>query len=144
MTFNGYIYKKISEEGRQDKTAFIEIENGRAPEDSKAFTYGDIKSRVDSLINYFGEKTKKILLLVHGGIIPSILWITAISGGYELIPLPPDIPTLELQDLINYYKPDYIIENPDREDKLPETFYKKLTYNDIYRIWDVCCRNAGQ
>ena len=134
MNFDGYIYKKISEGGRQGKTAFIEIENGRVPEDSKAFTYGDIKSRVDSLINYFGGKTKKFLLLVHGGIIPSILWITAISGGYELIPLPPDIPTLELQDLINYYKPDYIIENPDREDKLPETFYKKLTYNDIYRI----------
>ena len=134
MLLKGYIYKKISERGRQNKTAFIEIENGRSPENSKSFTYGDIKNRVDSLINYFGTNTKKILLLVHGGIIPSILWITALSGGYDLIPLPSDIPMLELKDLINYYKPDYVIESPTIEYKLNEGHYKKLTYNDIYKI----------
>jgi acyl-CoA synthetase (AMP-forming)/AMP-acid ligase II len=62
----------------------IEAETGRT------FTYAQTLAAVNTMRRFLGESPRCIAMMLPGGIVSAIVWISALSGGHLLIPLSPN------------------------------------------------------
>lgn len=94
----------------------------------EAITYKDLPLAVGWVRSYIGEDSKTVLLALPGGIVTSVIWLAALTGGHLLIPVSPDSTASELKKYIEDHTPDLLIV-PDNS--AVETNSKVVTYSQF-------------
>ena len=107
----------------ESKLAIIEAHTGNEISYSKLL---DAMSRVEQL---FESAPQKILLALPGGIIDSVVWLTALTFGYQLIPVSPSLTEYEFDDALGKHNPDIVIADSEFIPK--KSIAKVYTANDI-------------
>ncbi len=85
-----------------DATFIVEAESGRQ------VTYGQALAAVNMMMKFLGNKRHTLLLALPGGIVNAVLWISALSGGHQLVPVSPQASDEEKVRLAAEYKPDIV------------------------------------
>lgn len=83
---HGSLYKSLVEWATKQPDAIylVEAETGRT------FTYAQTLAAVNEMRQHLGESSRCIAIVLPGGIVSAIIWISALSGGHRLLPLAPD------------------------------------------------------
>src|ERR1700722_617354 len=76
-------------------------------------TYQELLSAIVSLEEFFGKNPQTIVLAIPGGIVNSIVWLTALIFGHHLIPISPNTTEFEYKQLVAKYKPTLLITETD-------------------------------
>jgi acyl-CoA synthetase (AMP-forming)/AMP-acid ligase II len=84
------------------KTYIVEAETGRELTYSKTFT------AVYKLQELLSNTPRSIILALPGGIANAVVWISALSGGHQLIPLSQDATDEEKAWVAQKYRPDVL------------------------------------
>jgi acyl-CoA synthetase (AMP-forming)/AMP-acid ligase II len=85
-----------------DATAIVEVETGRE------ITYKHMLSAVNAMRRFLGTTPRRFVVAIPGSIATSILWISALSGGHQIIPLAPDATNGEKSRAIQHHNPDLL------------------------------------
>jgi acyl-CoA synthetase (AMP-forming)/AMP-acid ligase II len=83
-------------------TFIVEAESGQQ------MTYGHALAAVNMLMKFLGTRKHTLLLALPGGMVNAVLWISALSGGHQLVPLSPQASDEEKARLAAEYKPDIV------------------------------------
>lgn len=81
----------------------IEAETGQV------MTYGQCLAAVNDVRRMIGAPPKCIALALPGGVTGAVLWLSALTGGHLLVPLPPDATETEKARVTRLYTPDLLI-----------------------------------
>src|SRR5918911_5225482 len=80
----------------------IEAESG------ESITYEQFFSAVYQMRKYLGEHPKRLSLELPAGMVASVIWISALTGGHTLIPLSPQATDQEKAHMGQRYQPDVL------------------------------------
>ncbi len=107
MTGSQILQDKITlyAERSGSKEAIIEAETGRL------LTYGELFWAVNALRRKWGENPQTILLELPGGIVNSLIWLAALTGGHRLVPVSAYLTEYEITQIVKKHQPDIIISN---------------------------------
>lgn len=81
------------------------------------FTYLQTLTAVNATRNALGSRPRRILLALPNSIASTIIWLSALSGGHQLIPISPDAAGKEKVLAMQRYKPEIAFVE-DREQAL--------------------------
>jgi acyl-CoA synthetase (AMP-forming)/AMP-acid ligase II len=84
-------------------TFLVEAETGRE------LSYGQALPAVCALRQIFGNRPRRIVLALSGGIINATCWLSALSGGHALIPVASEATDKEKSAIVYRYQPDMLI-----------------------------------
>jgi acyl-CoA synthetase (AMP-forming)/AMP-acid ligase II len=101
---DGSLYKALCQWARtQPEASFlIEAETGRE------ITYTHALAAVNTMRHFLGDTPRCIALALPGGLVNSVIWLSALSGGHQLIPLSPDASDGEKARVVNKYRPNVL------------------------------------
>ncbi|MFL5700832.1 MAG: AMP-binding protein [Ktedonobacteraceae bacterium] len=85
-----------------DAAYIVEAETGRE------CTYARVLDSVNRMRQLLGDTPRCIMLALPGGIVNTVVWISALSGGHTLIPLSPDAPDEEKARIAQKHRPDVL------------------------------------
>ncbi len=111
---DGSLYKALCQWARTQPEApfLIEAETGRE------IPYAHALAAVNTMRHFLGNAPRCIALALPGGLVNAVIWLSALSGGHQLIPLSPQASDEEKVRMVNKYKPDIIyveqMENAER------------------------------
>jgi len=106
----GSLYKGLVEWARiQPEAVFVvEAETGRE------LTYARALAAVNAVRRMLGEAPRRVMLTLPGGIASAVIWLSALSGGHLLVPVPPDATDDEKLRIMQKYEPDVLfVENTE-------------------------------
>jgi acyl-CoA synthetase (AMP-forming)/AMP-acid ligase II len=92
-----------------DAPFLVEVETGRE------WSYKQALAAVCVLRESFGDQPRRIVLALPGGIINALCWLSALSGGHHLIPLPPQLTDKEKLAFTRRYQPHVLIVEQDND-----------------------------
>jgi acyl-CoA synthetase (AMP-forming)/AMP-acid ligase II len=107
---NGSLYNNLRQWARtQPEAPFIlEAETGNE------ITYAHTLAAVNTMRLFLGDAPHCILLALPGGLVNAVVWLSALSGGHQLIPLAPNATAAEIAWTMQKYRPDVLfIEQPE-------------------------------
>ncbi len=101
---DGSLYKALCQWARtQPEAAFIiEAETGRE------IAYAHALAAINTMRHFLGNAPHRIALALPSGLVNAVVWLSALSGGHQLIPLSPAASDDEKTRLVNKYRPDVI------------------------------------
>src|SRR5579884_2288271 len=96
---------------RPDATYIVEAETGRA------CTYARTLTAVNRMRQLLGDTSLCLVLALPAGIVNAVVWITALTGGHQLVPVSPDATDEEKTRIAQKYKPDvlFVERAPDAQ-----------------------------
>lgn len=83
-------------------TYLVEAETGRE------FTYARTLAAVNGMRQLLGDTPRCLVLALPGGIVNAVVWISALSGGHQLIPMSQDATDEEKAWVAQKYRPDVL------------------------------------
>ena len=92
-----------------DATYLVEADTGRE------LTYAHTLAAVNSMRLLLGDTPRCLMLALPGGIVTAVVWLTALSGGHQLVPLSPDATNEEKAGLAQKYQPDVLFLDQEQE-----------------------------
>lgn len=113
---NGSLYNNLRQwaETQPEAPFIIEAETGNE------ITYAHALAAVNTMRLFLGDTPRCILLALPGGLVNAIIWLCALSGGHQLIPLAPDASAAEIAWVMKRYRPDVLcIEQPGDAHRFP-------------------------
>jgi acyl-CoA synthetase (AMP-forming)/AMP-acid ligase II len=78
-------------------------------------TYTQTLVAVNALRQFLGSVPRSVLVVLPGGIVDAVLWISAITGGHQLIPLSPGATNEEKSGAAERYKPDLLFVEQEED-----------------------------
>nr|BBH93311.1 AMP-dependent ligase [Thermogemmatispora argillosa] len=84
------------------KALLIEAESG------EYLSYGQALAGLAALRRLFGPPPQRIMLALPGGLLNGLIWLTALSSGYALIPVPPAASADEARRLFERQQPSIL------------------------------------
>jgi acyl-CoA synthetase (AMP-forming)/AMP-acid ligase II len=88
-------------------TYLVEAETGRE------LTYGHTLAAVNEMRQLLGDTPRCLALALPGGIANAVVWISALSGGHQLVPLSQDATSEEKARIAKKYRPEVLfVERP--------------------------------
>jgi acyl-CoA synthetase (AMP-forming)/AMP-acid ligase II len=75
-------------------------------ETQQTMTYHQYLTGVYVMRQLLGDTPRCIALMLPGGIVSAVVWMSALTGGHTLVPLSPDSTEEEKMRVIRLYKPD--------------------------------------
>jgi acyl-CoA synthetase (AMP-forming)/AMP-acid ligase II len=101
---NGSLYHNLRHWARTQPEAnfIIEVETGNE------ITYAHTLAAVNTMRLFLGDAPHCIILALPGGLVNAVIWICALSGGHQLIPLSPDASSAEIAWVTRRYRPDVL------------------------------------
>ena len=89
--------------------SMIEAETGRE------LTYAQTLAAVNEMRQLLGDTPQCLVLALPGGIANAVVWISALSGGHQLVPLSQDATSEEKVRIAQKYSPDVLFLEQARE-----------------------------
>jgi acyl-CoA synthetase (AMP-forming)/AMP-acid ligase II len=101
---HGFLFRSLVKWAatQPDATYLIEAESGHK------LTYAQTLAAVNTMRQLLGDSPRNLVLALPGGIANAVLWLSALSGGHHLIPVPPDATDKEKSRLAERYQPDLL------------------------------------
>src|SRR5438309_6827795 len=97
-----------------EQICLVEAETGRS------LTYRHCLSAVQKMRHFLGARPRTLMLTLSGGMADAVLWLSALTGGYMLVPLAPDAAGEERARAVSMYKPDVLfVEQPEEVPGFP-------------------------
>lgn len=111
QTEQGLLFKSLTTwaEKQPDAPFICEAESGQE------INYAQALIAVCALRYLFGESPSRIVLMLPGGIINALCWLSALSGGHHLIPLSPNATEKEKAAVASRYRPDIVLVEQDAD-----------------------------
>lgn len=81
----------------------MEAETGRK------LSYAQALAAVHMFRQALGDTPHRLALVLPGGILNAVIWLSALSGGHHLIPVSPDATEKEKLALTQRHRPDVLI-----------------------------------
>src|SRR6185312_3274143 len=96
---NGSLYRSLVRWAKiqPGATYLVEADTGRE------LTYAHTLAAVNSMRLLLGDTPQCLMLALPGGIVNALVWLTALSGGHQLIPLSPNATDEEKAGLAKKY-----------------------------------------
>ncbi|MBE3565940.1 MAG: AMP-binding protein [Thermogemmatispora sp.] len=85
-----------------NKALLIEAESG------KELSYSQALAGLALLRQLFGPPPQRIMLALPGSLLSGLIWLTALSSGYDLIPVPPEASADEARRLLARQRPSLL------------------------------------
>lgn len=98
-----YEHLRTLAETQPCKPFLIEAESGRE------LSYRQTLAAVHATRGLLGDAPRRVALALPNGIANAVLWLSALSGGHTLVPMPPDSPAAERQRLIQRFAPNVLV-----------------------------------
>lgn len=92
-------------------TCIVEAETGRE------FTYARTLAAVNRMRQLLGNAPRCLVLALPGGIVNAVVWLSALSGGHQLVPLSPGATDDEKSWIAQKYRPDVLFVEQAHEAK---------------------------
>lgn len=86
-----------------EKTCIVEAETGRE------LIYSHMLAAVNEMRQFLGTTPRCIVLALPGGIVSAVVWISALSGGHQLVPLSPEATDEEKARIASRYGADMLV-----------------------------------
>src|SRR5215469_2439383 len=90
-------------------TYIVEAETGRE------LTYAQMLAAVNEMRQLLGDTQRCLVLALPGGIANAVVWISALSGGHQLVPLSQDAAGEEKVRIAQKYRPDVLFVEEAQE-----------------------------
>ncbi|MBO0792774.1 MAG: hypothetical protein J2P36_17755, partial [Ktedonobacteraceae bacterium] len=86
-------------------------------ETARSITYAECLQAVLEIRQHIGSTPKNIFLMMPGGIVNALLWLSALTGGHTLVPLSSDTVADEARRAMTMFRPDMLFIEQDRQGK---------------------------
>lgn len=101
----GQLFKSLLHWASRQPSALFLLE----AESGQKLTYEQALAAVDTFQRVLGEEPRRIALMLPGGIINAVCWLSVLNGGHHLIPLSPAATAREKAAIGRRYQPDVLI-----------------------------------
>jgi acyl-CoA synthetase (AMP-forming)/AMP-acid ligase II len=98
----------------------------------KKITYRELFFAITAFQEFFGSKPQTIILATQGSILNSIIWLTSLIFGHQLLPISSNTTEFEYKELLTKHKPSLLISETETWVTNPGT--KRLTRSQCEEI----------